>query len=87
MLRFTHSSCHMILAIISKKSGSINKSMIHTHGSFLSHFSFPALHREQDKVNLRGPGCSSARLSLPLLLPDMILPGKLEIKVVQSLGK
>ena len=44
----------------------------HTHGSVLSHLSLEALHREQDRVNLRTPD-SKPEEALVLASPSFVL--------------
>lgn len=44
----------------------------HTHGSVLSHLSLEALHREQDRVNLRTPD-SEPEEALVLASPSFVL--------------
>ena len=68
MLRLTHS--------IYMKKISDNKYRIkggqHTHGSFLSHLSLDALHREQERVNLRTLAFESEE-TLVLTSPSFVL--------------
>ncbi len=44
----------------------------HTHGSFLSHLSLDARHREQDKVNLRAPDSEPEEALVPAV-PSFVL--------------
>lgn len=50
---------------ISDNVSIVPKGQQHTHGSFLSHLSLDALHREQDRVNLHTPDSEPEEALVP----------------------